>query len=142
LFKESLRLYYKKEKYPILNSLIEKTPVHELERYYRDENNFYSSLFTFGSARNKKLRVSDMVEELVAQLIQTGRITINKMIDEQVMKQNIENLYDYYGKSEWTDEIENIKNHRTNMLNIEEYIANQIDTAIENCIGTILYDII
>jgi hypothetical protein len=142
LFKESLRLYPEKEKYPILNNLIDKTPVHELERYYRDVTNFYSSLFTFGSARNKKLLVSDMIEELVAQLIQTGRITINKMIDEKVMKQNVQDLYDYYGKSEWTDKIEELKNHRTNMLNIEEYIANQIVTAIENCIGTILYDII
>jgi hypothetical protein len=142
LFKESLRLSFEKEKYPILNNLIEKTPVHELERYYRDQTNFYSSLFTFGSARNKKLLVSDMVEELVAQLIQTGKITMNKMIDEQIMKQNVQDLYDYYGKSEWTDKIEEIKNHRVNMLNIEEYIANQIDTAIDNCIGTILYDII
>ena len=64
------------------------------------------------------------------------------MIDEKVMKQNVQDLYDYYGKSEWTDKIEELKNHRVNMLNIEEYIANQIDTAIENCIGTILYDII
>jgi hypothetical protein len=29
-----------------------------------------------------------------------------------------------------------------NLINIEEYIADQIDTAIENCIGDILYDVV
>ena len=132
IFKESLSIvkmpeYYNSDKFPILKSIILNKM--DNEKHYNDTKNFYMDFFTFGSARNKQLLIQDMKEELVAQLMQTGKITLNKMIDDSML----ENMkmwpeYNYFN-------IENI-------LNIEEYIADQIDQAIENCIGEILYDVI
>ena len=138
VFKESLELLgdseirSNAEQYPILKSMSEKGFVEygypDPKKYYRDPENFFMDFFTFGSARNKQLIVSDMKEELVAQLMQTGKITLNKMIDEKMLKK----LESWYGDAF------NFKN----IINIEEYIADQIDQAIENCIGEILYDVV
>lgn len=138
VFKESLELLgdpeirSNLEQYPILKSMSEKGLSEygypDPKKYYRDPENFYMDFFTFGSARNKQLIVSDMKEELVAQLMQTGKITLNKMIDEKMFKK----LQSWYGDTF------NFKN----IINIEEYIADQIDQAIENCIGEILYDVV
>jgi hypothetical protein len=129
MFKESLSIYGDPSinlyDYPILKNITTNN-IHA-GKYYRDPENFYMDFFTFGSARNKQLIVSDMKEELVAQLMQTGKITFNQMIDEKMFKKMESWFADF-----------NIKN----LINIEEYIADQIDTAIENCIGDILYDIV
>lgn len=138
VFKESLELLGDSEirsnveQYPILKSMSEKGLSEygypDPKKYYRDPENFFMDFFTFGSARNKQLIVSDMKEELVAQLMQTGKITLNKMIDQKMLKK----LESWYGDTF------NFKN----IINIEEYIADQIDQAIENCIGEILYDVV
>jgi len=137
LFKESLSLIgnYKLSNrlndYPILKIMAEKGTAEygypDPQKYYRDPEIFYMDFFTFGSARNRELIITDIKEELVAQLMQTGKITVNKMIDNIILKK----MNDWFGNID----IENL-------LNIEEYIANQIDQAIENCIGEILYDVV
>ena len=129
---ENYKLSNRLNNYPILKSISEKRipgyKYNDPQKYYKDPDNFYMDFFTFGSARNRELIVTDMREELVAQLMQTGKITLNKMIDEDILK----TLESWYG---------NVFNFK-NIINIEEYIADQIDQAIENCIGEILYDVI
>jgi hypothetical protein len=119
-----------KEEYPILSSFVNGKQIPFVMKHYTKNNkfDFYCKLFTFGSARNEELQISDKNEELVAQLMQTGRITLNKMIDEKTIQNYIQES--------------DTHQHGENLLNIEEYIADQIDTAIENCIGDILYDIV
>jgi len=136
------------KEYPLLNEKLKGDTSYASTQMwiqqYEDLTNFYCDLFTFGSARNKQLRTEDNVEELTAQLMQTGKITINKMLDEKTIKTALENI-DYYwggGNEENKRKINIIKQSYNDMMNIEEYIATQIDQAIENCVGKILYDMV
>lgn len=148
LFKESLRMASSlkniEQEYPILNSIIRGSELFRIQKYYSDPKNFYCKLFTFGSARNGQLLVSDKNEELVAQLMQTGKITFNKMLDEKTIQMFIQDIDEQYTKEEMNTipGLAEIKKSRMNLLNVEEYIADQIDQAIENCIGDILFDVI
>jgi len=148
LFNESLRMWHslenREQDFPVLTSIVKDTELYRLEKFYREPKNFYTKLFTFGSARNGQLVVSDKNEELVAQLMQTGKITFNKMMDEKTIQIFIQDLNERYSKEEFDNSpgLHELKQARRNLLNIEEYIADQIDQAIENCIGEILYDVI
>lgn len=104
--------------------------------YYNVYINFLNDFCTFGSARNKKLREQDVNEEFVAQLMQTGKIKINKMLDNEYFDYRKMLANEYHSNAK--DLIEMLFNK---LSNIESFLENKIEEAIDNCVGEVLYDL-
>jgi len=121
---------------PKLNEIVK----HRVSEFFSNKDNFYNSIFTFGSARNKTLREQDINEELFAQLMQTGKIRINNLIPAEVYSKMIKNATEYnYGDKEA------ISKYKTNIekeARISTVIEDLFMKAIQRCRGEILFDIV
>lgn len=107
------------------------------KKYLNDFINWFNDFCTFGSARNKQLRENDINEEFFAQLMQTGSIRVNKMLDKNLIE-DIKNRF--YSYNTYESNIDEIISKYDNLYDIDDFIANKIEEAIEICIGEVLYD--
>jgi hypothetical protein len=130
------------DKYPVFMNTVKNAVGKDYNAWrlyidqYKDKMNFFNDFCTFGSARNKKLRQQDINEEFVAQLMQTGRIRVNKMLDDDYIKHRMNMSFEYY-----YDRKEENSILFNNVLHIESFIENNIEQAIDNCVGEVLYDL-
>lgn len=125
---------------PFYEPKYEEIVKERVSAHFSNSMNFYNSIFTFGSARNGTLREQDINEELFAQLMQTGKVGINKLIPGEVYNRMIRNVKDYhYGNEEVISKFEESIQKQ---YNISIVIEDLLLSAIQNCRGEILFDIV
>ena len=105
---------------------------------------FFKSLLTtgmlIGGVINGTLREQDINEELFAQLMQTGRVRINNLIPNEVYSRMLRNVKEYhYGNEEVISKFEESIQKQ---YNISILIEDLLLSAIQNCKGEILFDIV
>jgi hypothetical protein len=93
-----------------------------------------------GGVINGTLREQDINEELFAQLMQTGRVRINNLIPNEVYSRMLRNVKEYhYGNEEVISKFEESIQKQ---YNISILIEDLLLSAIQNCKGEILFDIV
>ena len=125
---------------PFYDSKYQEISKYKVREFFSNKDNFYNSIFTFGSARNKTLREQDVNEELFAQLMQTGKVRINNLIPNEVYSRMMSNVSSYhYGDKEA------ISKYETDLYKearISTVIEDLFIKAIQRCRGEILFDIV